>query len=1114
MPAAPESAPRARGSELVAPVPAAAAASVTPVAVVWCRQVDNEAESPGYTTVPEDFPGLHDTLEAIRIVGHLTVNVADTHDYWDPDPAQPLSYYPNIFLYPACGGRYTCVGRMFLSTEDRPRLGMKTLVLDTQQLLATGDFGGTVLRWHASMGGPRSDGGRPPPVPDPRLYEVLGEGFLFHKGTTEPLLAVAADQWEPAVHVVLDLIRSLPASLVALGAILAFPYFLPQPKTNLTEFTEQLPLALALMRVPRGEASGDRHEKRMGSWESAPVTVRDLTQPLPAAKGSKETAPLVLQYVRDRVPEKLQPIVARVDLVEMPRLKPHLADPERQAGRDRRKEMWRIGTAMESAALLLQRARGRHVPVNVETAKRAQEYIQARLPEVPERRESGDDLVVPPAGATAAVTSPELHPPWLQRSAMPAAPAEREVVPMSVSEDPSLLTAAQRSPDATPPRGPASVPAAPASAAPPPPSPAIAPARPAAAPAPAPLPISPAAPPTAALDTSALRAAIAADLLRDIDGRFATLAAKIPPPTAGLDPRARDEVVALLRAQRDLLAAELTAKIPPATTGLDAAARDEVTTLLRAQRDVLAAELAAKIPVTASGLDPKAREDVAALLRAQRDTVVAEVTAQVAALQERTARDQGAIESRLKLSVDDAVARSTDRRFAERIDPKLADILSRADASGRAAAEAAVARLRADFDKLAEEFRLAYAASEDSLRGSLAAQLGLHVDEVNDREATLRDTLRKDVQAAVEGRFTEVEALRQRAAKDLDQKITLLLDGRSRELQQRLQEAREAEQGQLARLLDERLAQLTTTLDERADAVRGELTDAQVRAIADLQVRLQAYTDQKLREDGDRERQKYLELLARLRGEVDASLNRLVDAPKFDQTIRERVDRGLEAQRAQIQATVDARLLESEDGLRAELKLATDRLERLDAAHQSRRDDLLKLEESIRTEIDDLDRRAQILADRLVPVVRKTWARITELENSVPAAAGGEAAGALRQDLERQVRRIDGEIAERFNEIRDRMETAISNQGRVWLTLVRQLSQLTEDRRVIEESRALLQDQRAATAAGPRSDEATSLEALPSLLQSRRRATPEPDDEPDEPAKGTTSRRRRPFARN
>ena len=83
---------------MLASAPAPSPAGLTPVAVVWCRQVDNEAESPGYTTIPEEFPGRRETLEAIRTIGNLTVNVADTHDYWDPDPSQPLSYLSLIHI--------------------------------------------------------------------------------------------------------------------------------------------------------------------------------------------------------------------------------------------------------------------------------------------------------------------------------------------------------------------------------------------------------------------------------------------------------------------------------------------------------------------------------------------------------------------------------------------------------------------------------------------------------------------------------------------------------------------------------------------------------------------------------------------------------------------------------------------------------------------------------------------------------------------------------------------------------------------------------------------------------------------------------------------------------
>jgi len=373
--------------------------ALAPVAVVWCRQVDNEAESPGYTTIPEDFPGRRETLEAIRIVGNLTINIADTHDYWDPDPSQPLSFYPNIFLYPAANGRYTCVGRMFLSTEDRPRLGMKTLVLDTASLLAGGEFGTDILRAHATMSG-RSEGARKPPVePDPLVYQTVGEGFLFHRGTTEPVVVVASDAWEACCQAVLELVHVLPTSLVALGAFLVFPYFLPEAKVNLHEFTEQFPTALAVMRVPRAEAQGDRHAKRLASWESAPVTLRDLTRP---SRG-REALPLVLQYVRDHAEEKVAEVARRVDQVEAPRLAGALADAEAPTGRERRKEMWRIGTAMETAAMLLARPRGKTVAVSGETAKRANQYLGARRGESPLLAPSLADATA--AGAVGAVAA-------------------------------------------------------------------------------------------------------------------------------------------------------------------------------------------------------------------------------------------------------------------------------------------------------------------------------------------------------------------------------------------------------------------------------------------------------------------------------------------------------------------------------------------------------------------------------------------------------------------------------------------------------------------------------------------------------------------------------------
>jgi hypothetical protein len=454
--------------------------AVTPVASVWCRQVDNEAESPGYTAIPDEFPGRHEALETIRIVGNLTINIADTHDYWDPDPSQTLSFYPNLFLYPAAGGRYTCVGRMFLSTEDRPRLGMKTLVFSTEDLVRSGEFGEAVLRAHTTMVG-RSEPRRPTAEPDASVYQAVGEGFLFHRGTTEPVVVVASEQWEAITQAVTELIRALPVALVALSGFLVFPYFLPAAKVNLREFSEQIPLALAVMRVPRGEAEGDRHAKRMQTWQSQPVSLRDLTRP--ASSRTKESLPLVLQYVRDHAEEKAAEVVRRVDQVEAPRLTSALADPEAPTGRERRKEMWRVGTAMETAALLLSRPRGRTVAATGEMAKRANEYLEARPGESPLLTAAAAvPAAAPPPAAPVAVPPPEpavvpspapvsapspppspapgptpaaaapiapaaagaaAVPQWLRAPTAIAVPAsEPASVPVSTSEDPSLLKVA------------------------------------------------------------------------------------------------------------------------------------------------------------------------------------------------------------------------------------------------------------------------------------------------------------------------------------------------------------------------------------------------------------------------------------------------------------------------------------------------------------------------------------------------------------------------------------------------------------------------------------------------------------------------------------------------
>jgi len=905
---------------------------IAPVAVVWCRQVDNEAESPGYTTIPEDFPGRRETLESIRVVGNLTINIADTHDYWDPDPAQPLSFYPNLFLYPAANGRYTCVGRMFLSTEDRPRLGMKTLVFETAPLLASGEFGAAVLRAHATMTG-RSDTGRPAAEPDAVVYQTVGEGFLFHRGTTEPVVVVAADAWEAAGQAVLELVRVMPTSLVALGAFLVFPYFLPEAKVNLHEFTEQFPLALAVMRVPRGEAQGDRHAKRLASWESAPVTLRDLTRP---SRG-REALPLVLQYAREHQDTKIREVTRRVDLVEGPRMQTHLHDAERQGGRDRRKEMWRIGTAMETAALLLTRPKGRSVPMTGEAAKRANEYLQAR---------PGDTVLLPAEPVPVLPSTPPVpapgslagqHPPWLHRPTEIALPPSGSVaVPVSTSDDPSTL---------------------PAGAAKPTPPSAVTPA--------------PGTPGNEELETI---------LRTEIDRRFAEIALR---PSAA--PATPDVAPQIARATADL---------------------EAKWNLLLETRVKEAADSAAR-----------------ALLALQGD------------LASRLA----VVEARPVVSPAE-VASEAEQKLRDPIDAKFQSLSTKVDESVRASGEMWASRLRDELRQSVDDLRAQANHDEEEMRAALVAQIDLELREAHEQGTALREEIESRIRDLLKERLTEVDQRRTKEMRELEQRLGLLVDGRTKDVEARIHALTEATREKLTAAQEERVASAEKRWTVGAEARLAETSEAQTQALAGLQVRLQSYFEQKLRENQEREREKYVELLARLKSEVEQSLSKTMDSSKFEAIIHDRVARELEGSRDEQEKLIRSAVDDAALRLTSHQEEGVVRLERLETKIQQRETDLLRVEQTLRHEMDDLDRRIQVVADRALPLIRRTWLRVSELEKEGPAGAETEARlKEMRREMTREIRRIEGELLEQTGDLRDRLEETLASQGRIWLNLLKQL---------------------------------------------------------------------------
>ena len=1074
--------------------PAVPAGALAPVAVVWCRQVDNEAESPGYTTIPEEFPGRRETLEAIRVIGNLTVNVADTHDYWDPDPSQPLSYYPNLFLYPAAAGRYTCVGRMFLSTEDRPRLGMKTLVFSTADLVASGEFGPAILRAHASMGGKSA----PPRVaaePDASVFQAVGEGFLFHRGSTEPVVLVAADQWEAACQVVLDLVRVLPTSLVALSAFLVFPYFLPEAKVNPHEFTEQVPLALAVMRVPKGEAQGDRHSKRINSWESAPVALRDLTKP--PAKG-KDALPLVLQYVRDHLDVKLTEVARRVDAVEGDRTRREIQDAEAQGGKDRRKDMWRIGTAMETAALLLAKPKGRSVPMTGEAAKRANLYLQAQPATAVAPREEA--IPAPdPAPDPAAGPSPSQHPPWLQRPAdiaVPAAAAAAVGVPMSISDDNTLHAAPPSS------------------------------AKPAAA--------GTAAPVTAGAAVAVTDAELDARIRRILEQRLAEMPRSTADPAeaAARDARLLSEVDGKIRLAADQSARGLVgvqsdvaariaavesrpivdpkavsaevernlhAQIDPAIAGLTEQTHASIQSTAEVWAERLREELRQSINDLKVGTS-RSEDELRLALAAQLEVELAETKEQGTALREeiesrvrellktrtgeleqQRVRDLREVEQRLGLLIDGrtkdvetrvrAALVELQTRNAAALDPRFDQLEVRLGGQIEARAKEIETRLRS---ALNEQPALAAATVDPRVDAAERRLTALVEGRVKDAEARLRLALNEQqsksaatvdprIEAAekrlaelIDGRAKDVEArlrlaLNEQHAKNaanldpriegVEKRLAILVDSRSKELEGRLRAAQTEQLTRGAQSLDERLDGAEKRLGVEREARLSELAESQTQALAGLQVRLQAYIEQKLHENQDREREKYVELLARLRTEVDQAIQKSVDPLRLDAAIRDRIAPQLEVARETQELAAGKAISEAETRLRAQQDDSVVRVEAVESQLEQREAELQRIERSLRTDVEDLDRRIQVLSDRVIPLLRRTWMKVGDLEKGPPLTEEMETRFKdLRREMVRELRRMEGELLEQTNDLRDRLEGTVAHQGRIWLNLLKQLS--------------------------------------------------------------------------
>ncbi|MCI4351040.1 MAG: hypothetical protein L3K15_05970, partial [Thermoplasmata archaeon] len=450
-------------------------------------------------------------------------------------------------------------------------------------------------------------------------------------------------------------------------------------------------------------------------------------------------------------------------------------------------------------------------------------------------------------------------------------------------------------------------------------------------------------------------------------------------------------------------------------------------------QESIRAELAQRTEAQGSALQESVERRAVAL----RTELLAEVRRQL-----------GELEGRLAQVLPAAVAGEVDRKLGPALEPKIAAATTRTTEAVRAEAREISEELRSEVHTALEEARGNYSASEDALRSGLSAQLDLHMREAADREQTVHEGAESRLREMILQRQNEADARRARETKELEQRLGLLVDGRQREIQERLATSQTQLETRVGRALDEQLRATETRLTATGDERSNEIQNAQVAATADLQVRLQSYADQKLREGLDREREKYLELLARLRAEVDATLLKSAESNRVDVQLREKIARTVENLPAEAQKLATEAAGAVEGRIQSEQADQLRRMTALEADLKDREQEIILLEQSLHSDLEDLERRTTILSERLVPVMRKTWLRISELEKRNPDAADMEYhMNTIRREFSRDTRRLEALVVEQVQEMRDRMETSITNQGKVWLTLIQQLTALTEGRR-------------------------------------------------------------------
>jgi len=441
----------------------------------------------------------------------------------------------------------------------------------------------------------------------------------------------------------------------------------------------------------------------------------------------------------------------------------------------------------------------------------------------------------------------------------------------------------------------------------------------------------------------------------------------------------------------------------------------------------------------------EALETRPALGRTDVEAHVAEgLEASVAPRFDELTRRLDALEERPAVSTNE-VASQIDQRI-QAVDPKFLALEQKVRDAVKISGEAWAERLRTELQAAVDDLAGRSARAEEELRTALVAQLDLEIRETKDQGSALREEIETRVRDLLKERLAEGETKRAKDVRDLEQRLGLLVDGRSKDLEARLTALLESTRSKGASQDDERLSQTERRLALEQEARAAELAESQTQTLAGFQVRMQSFFEQKLRENQEREREKYVELLARFKGEVDQSLSRTIDSGRFDVAVQERVARALVAVREEQDKAIAAGVADAELRLRAAQEEGIARLEHVEGKLQQRENDLGRVERSVRHDLEELDRRVEVLTDRMLPLVRRTWEKVGEIEKGggTPVEADAQMKE-IRRELTRELRRVEGELLEQTSELRDKLESTLQSQGRIWLNFVRQLSAAGEE---------------------------------------------------------------------